>query len=418
MTEIANFDIAQNVKVEMFLPDLVSNVFILGVSLLGSDDVLAGNWFILGESLLGGTDVLSDGNPALAYTWQPLEAITSQVTTSIGGTIQDSLYFQPAPGSASIVMKSFDYDPSVNKSIRPGARIRVRATDGVVDQYLFNGYVKDVNVGYGAEGDGWNSIRITALDAHSRIMSTRVATYDTTIYHGGNHATPLEAITLAVTEAGYTMSAQSVALNHKMPTVDKTDVIINEFINDALATGLGVMWIDPATEEVIVIPRPVNTIVAPEGTWIIGNDHGTPYHLCMSDIGVKSDGDVVFNSLRVANKNDANEYVVKIDQDSIDLYGIIAKDVSINTTPDGQLVKWANEVFAQSPTRIVNQIKLPAVNNLGALTEPAFFNPGQLVGVKYTKTPLVIDENYTITKVSHSIDAVGWNTTIDLWKEF
>jgi len=418
MTQIADFEISQNVKVEMYLPDLVSNVFILGVSLLGSDDVLSGNWFILGESLLGGTDVLTDGNPALAFTWQPLEAITSSVTTSIGGTIQDSLYFQPEAGSASITMKSFEYDPSVNKSIRPGAKIRVRATDGVVDQYLFNGYVKSVDVNYGAEGDGWNSIKITALDAHSRIVSTRVADYDTTGYHGGNHVTPLEAITLAVTEAGYTMSPDSVELNHKMPTVHKTDVIINEFINEALVTGLGVMWIDPATEQVIVIPRPNVVDVAPEGTWIIGNDHGTDYHLCMSAINVKSDGDVVFNSLRVQNKNDAEEYVVKQDQDSIDLYGIIAKDVAINTTPDGQLVKWADEVFAQSPTRIVNQVRLPAVNDLGTLTEPAFFTPGQLVGVKYTKTPLVIDENYTITKVSHSIDAVGWNTTIDLWKEF
>lgn len=418
MTQIADFEISQNVKVEMYLPDTVSNVFILGVSLLGSDDVLSGNWFILGESLLGGTDVLTDGNPALAFTWQPLEAITSSVTTSIGGTIQDSLYFQPEAGSASITMKSFDYDPSVNKSIRPGAKIRVRATDGVVDQYLFNGYVKSVDVNYGAEGDGWNSIKITALDAHSRIVSTRVAEYNTTVYHGGDYVTPLEAITLAVAEAGYSMSPDSEALSHKMPTVNKTDVIINEFINEALVTGLGVMWIDPATEQVIVIPRPNVVNVAPEGTWIIGNNHGTPYHLCMSGIGVKSDGDVVFNSLRVQNKNDEFDYVVKTDQDSIDLYGIIAKDVSINTTADGQLALWADDVFAQSPTRIVNQVRLPAVNDLGTLTEPAFFTPGQLVGVKYTKTPLVIDENYTITKVSHSIDAVGWNTTIDLWKEF
>jgi hypothetical protein len=418
MSEIVNFDLAQNIKVELYLPDLVSNVFILGISLLGSDDVLSGNWFILGESLLGGTNVLTDGNPALAYSWQPVEAITSSVTTSIGGSIQDSLYFQPEAGSASITMKSYDYDPSVNKSIRPGTRIRVRATDGVVDEYLFNGYIKTVDVSYGVDGDGWNSIKITALDAHSRIVSTRVADYDTTGYHDGNHVTPLEAIALAVTEAGYTMSPDSVALNHKMPTVHKTDVIINEFINEALITGLGVLWVDPATEQVVVIPRPANTIVAPPGTWIIGNDHGTPYHLCFNDITVKSDGDVVFNSLRVENSNDAAEYVVKVDQDSIDLYGIIAKDVAINTTPDGQLVKWADEVFAQSPTRLVNQIKLPAINDLGTLTQPAFFKPGELVGVKYTKAPLYIDENYTITRVSHSLDAVGWNTTIDLWKEF
>lgn len=417
MTEIANFDIAQNLKVEMYLPDLVSNVFILGVSLLGSDDVLSGNWFILGESVLGGTDVLSDGNPALAYTWQPLEAITTSVETQIGGQIQSSLYFQPEAGQAQITMQSFDYDPSYNKSIRPGARIRVRATDDVVDSYLFNGYVDKIDVSYGTEASGWNNISITAYDAHKRIVNTRVADYDTNIF-GGSHVTPLEAITLAVELSGYEMSPNSMALNHKMPHVAKTDVIVNEFINDALETGLGVMWVDPATEQIVVIPRPTIVTTPPEGTYTVGNNHGEALHLCMSDIVVNADGDVVFNSLRVANKNDNSEYVVKQDQDSIDLYGIIALDVEINTTPDGQLVKWADEVFAQSPTKLVSQVTTPAKNRLGTLTEAAFFTPGTLIGVKYEKSPLNIDDYYTITKVSHSIDVDTWFTTLELWKEF
>ena len=418
MTSIANFDIAQNLKVEMYLPDLVSNVFILGVSALGSDDVLSGNWFILGESLLGGTDVLTDGNPALAFTWQSLEAVTVSVETNLGGEIQDNLYFQPEPGSASIVMQSFDYDPTVNKSVRPGARIRVRATDSLVDQYLFNGYVKSIDVSYGPEGSGWNNINIQAYDAHTKIVNTRVDEYDTTVYHGGNHVTPLEAITLAVELAGFEMSPSSVALNHKMPTVDEFDVIINTFINESLQTGLGVMWVDPPTEQVIVIPRPDIITVAPEGTWTVGNNHGDPYHLCMSDISVKSDGDIVFNSLRVSNSNDDTEYVVKLDQDSIDLVGILAKDVAINTTPDGQLVKWANEVFSKAPTRAVQSVTTPAKDRLGNLTQAAFFTPGTLIGVKYSKAPLNIDDYYTITKVSHSIDVDSWFTTLELWKEF
>lgn len=418
MTTIANFDIAQNLKVEMFLPDLVSNVFILGVSTLGSDDVLSGNWFILGESLLGGTDVLTDGNPSLAFTWQELEAVTTSVETELGGQIRDNLYFQPEPGTATITMQTFDFDPSVNKSMRPGARIRVRAVGDAVDHYLFNGYVKSIDVAYGAEGSGWNNLTIQAYDAHTKIVNTRVAEYDTTIYHGGSHVTPLEAITLAVELAGFEMSPDSVALNHKMPTVDEFDVIINTFINDALETGLGVMWVDPETEQVIVIPRPDIVTTAPEGTYTVGNNHGDSYHLCMSDISVLADSDIVYNSLRVSNKNDDSEYVVKQDQDSIDLVGILAKDVAINTTPDGQLVKWADEVFTKAPTRAVQFVSTPAVNRLGTLTEAAFFAPGELIGVKYDKAPLLIDDYYTITKVSHSIDVDTWFTTLELWKEF
>jgi hypothetical protein len=138
----------------------------------------------------------------------------------------------------------------------------------------------------------------------------------------------------------------------------------------------------------------------------------------MSDISVRADGDVTFNSLRVANSNDETEYVVKIDQDSIDLYGNFALDVSINTTPNGQLVKWADEVFSQSPTKLVREVATPAVDRLGVLTNAAFFTPGTPLGVKYTKSPLLIDDYYTITKVRHSVDVNTWTTTLELWKEF
>lgn len=419
MPTIENFDIAQHLKVEMFLPYEADNLFLIGLSLLGGDDVLGigGGSFVIGESLIGGTDLLSDGTVSY-FTWQAFEADTVKVDTGLGGSIQSSLYFQPEAGEAAIVMQTFDYDPSVNKSVRPGARIRVRLDNGTVESHLFNGYVDTIDVTYGSQGNNWNTISIKAFDAHKRIVNTRVDDYDTTGFHGGNHATPLEAITTAVEAAGFEMSPDSVALNHKMPTVHETDVIINKFINEAIETGLGVLWVDPPTEQVVVIPRPTVVTTAPEGTYTVGNNHGDPNHLCMSDIKVRADSDVVFNSLRVENKNDDAEYIVKKNQDSIDLYGIFALDVAINTTPDGQLVKWADEVFAQSPTKLVNQVSTPAVDRLGTLTNAAFFNPGDLIGVKYTRDPLMIDDYYTITKVSHSIDVDNWTTTLELWKEF
>ena len=61
MSSIANFDIAQHLKVEMFLPYEADNLFLIGLSLLGGDDVLGSSTaFIIGESLIGGDDVLSN----------------------------------------------------------------------------------------------------------------------------------------------------------------------------------------------------------------------------------------------------------------------------------------------------------------------------------------------------------------------
>jgi hypothetical protein len=415
MTSVANFNVATDLKVEMYLPYEADNLFIIGISNIGDTDVLgAYTSFVIGTSLIGGVDLLTDAITP-GFAWQPFEAITSSAQIKVGGRIQSSLYFQPEPGTASLVMQSFDYDPNVNKSVRPGTRIRIRVVKGAVNKTLFSGFIDTINVNYGSEG--WNTLNISATDIWKRIANARVASYDTTGFHGGNHATPLEAITTAVTAAGYSMSAASLPLNHKMPTESKTDVIINQFINDALQTGLGLAWIDQETTQVVVIPRPTLSTI-PAGTWTIGNNHGDAYHLCMSAIETSADGDMTFNSLRVANKNNSAEYVVKKDQDSIDLYGILALDVSINTTPDGQLTKWADEVFAQSPTELVKSIQTPAINRTGTLTDAAFFTPGTAVGVKYTKTPLAINHYYTIAKVSHSITPDQWFTNLELWKEF
>lgn len=418
MTSVANFDIAQNLKVEMLLPIEADNLFLIGLSQLGGDDVLgASTTFIIGTSLIGSNDLLSD-NTLPGFAWQEYEASTIQVETELGGTIQNSLYFQPEPGAATITLQGFDIDPSVNKSIRPGARIRVRVVAPGVESYLFNGFIDSIDVSYGSAANNWNTIRIRAYDSHKRLMNSRVASYNTTGYHGGAHATPLEAITTAVTAAGFTMSPSSEVLNHKLPTESDTDVIIGPKILDAIKTGLGVFWIEADTQKVKVINRPSIILTPPAGTLTVGNNHGDPDHLCMSGINVRADNDVTFNSLRVSNSNNSAEYVVKVDQDSIDLYGIFALDVDINTTPDGQLVKWTDEVFAQNPTKLVEQVTTPAIDRTGTLTGAAFLNPGSPIGVKYTKSPLLIDDYYTITKIRHSIDVFNWTTTLELWKEF
>lgn len=418
MTEIANFNIAQHLKVELFLPLDAENLFIIGISQIGGDDVLGSSTgFIIGESLIGSDDVLSD-NTLPGFEWQDFGFLTVAAQTSIGGRIQNSLYFQPEPATANVTLQSFEYDPSVNRAMRPGAKIRIRLDNGIVNETLFSGFIDTLNTTYGPDGDGWNTISIAATDVYKRIVNARVADFDTTGFHGGNHATPLEVITTAVEAAAYAISADSLPLNHKMPTQHLTDVIINDIINDAVQVGLGLTWVDQATEELVVIPRPSIVTTAPEGTWTIGNNHGDPFHLCMSGINMAADLDNTFNSLRVSNKNDASEYVVKTNQDSIDLFGISALDVAINTTPDGQLVKWANEVFAQSPTKLVKNIQTPGVDDLGTLTAAAFFTPGTLVGVNYSQSPLLVNDYYTATKVMQSVTVNSWTTTLELWKEF
>jgi hypothetical protein len=137
----------------------------------------------------------------------------------------------------------------------------------------------------------------------------------------------------------------------------------------------------------------------------------------MSEINVFSDADAVYNSLTVTLESNPAISVVRKDQDSIDLYGEAAIDITLNTTSEAQLNNWADRVFNHKSANQVNQVVTPTKDRLGNLTQAAVFAPGMTVGVSYTNNELDIVGFYTIIKVSHRIDVDNWFTTLELWKE-
>jgi hypothetical protein len=419
MTSIANFDIATDVKVEVYVPNAAGDVFILGVSTLGSTDLLGGDGqFIIGYSLIGSTDVLSDGSGAYSFIWDPIQAVTSKMDVSLGGSIQSNITFQPEPGDLRITLQSWDYDPSNNSAIRSGTRIRVRLDDGIIDETLFAGYIDTIGVTY--RPDGPNLIQINAFDGHKRLVNHRIETWDTTSY--GAAISPTDQIDEIAIATGNVLSASSVALAGLIPTSTATNVIANTYLNDALQVGLGILWINPNTNELEVRNRPV-FVPGTATTYIVGNNHpapGTsdPYHLCMSDIRIQSNSDSGINNLKVSLTSNSATSVVKLDQDAIDLYGELAEDIAINTTDATELTRWANAVFSGVPTKQVEMVSTPAKDRLGNLTNAAFFTPGTLVGVDYETDNIHITDYYTIVRTRQSVDVDTWFTTLELWKEF
>jgi hypothetical protein len=407
---IPNFAIDQNLKVEFLVPDSEGNTFILGISELGGDDVLGGfGEFVLGLSLLGGDDVLA---PSSGLKWEEVSCSTSQAMISVGGQVEDAIYFQPQPGSASLTLQSYDLDPTNNKNIRASTKIRVRLESNELDRILYQGTIDTIDVTY--YPDGPNLIRITSFDAYKNLVNSRFAVWDTTGL--GASATVDEIFELVGIESGLGLSPDSVSLDGLIPTVDSTNVLVSSIVNDALTVGLGIIWIDQQTNQLVVIPRPETETGTPE-TYTIGNNHGDPKHLCMSEINVFSDADAVYNSLNVTLASDDTIFVALKDQDSIDLYGESAVDVTLNTTDATELALWATRVFTQNPENLVSQVVTPTKDRLGTLTDAALFTPGMTVGVSYTNSQLDIVGFYTIIKVSHRIDVDNWFTTLELWKE-
>jgi hypothetical protein len=407
---IPNFKIDDNLKVEFLVPDSDGNSFILGISLLDGTNVLGGfGEFVINVSLLGGDDVLA---PSSGLKWEEVTCSVSRAEISVGGSVQDSIYFQPQPATANLTLQSYDLDPTVNKNIRASTKIRVRLEDSEIDRIVFQGFIDTIDVTY--YPDGLNLIRITSFDAYKSLVNARFLEWDTTPI--GASATPSEVFELVAIESGLGLSPESLPLSGLIPTVTDTNRLVSSVVNEALLVGLGIVWIDQQTENITVIPRPTGENGTAE-TWIIGNNHGEPNHLCMSEINVFSDADAVYNSLNVALVSDDSIIVARKDQDSIDLYGESAIDIAINTTDSTELSLWADRVFTQNPENLVNQVVTPTKDRLGNLTDAAVFTPGMTVGVSYTNSQLDIVGFYTIIKVSHRIDVDNWFTTLELWKE-
>jgi hypothetical protein len=407
---IPNFKIDQNLKVEFLVPDEEGNTFILGISELGGTDVLGGfGEFILGLSLLGGDDVLA---PSSGLKWQEVSCSTAEARISVGGSILDAVYFQPEPATANLVLQSYELDPTNNKNIRASTRIRIRLESDELDRILYQGTIDTIDVTYYPEGP--NIISITSFDVYKSLVNSRFIVWDTTSI--GASATPSEVFELVGIASGLGLSPDSIDLEGKIPTVVEDDRLVSSIVNEALQVGLGIVWIDQETNELVVIPRPTTETGTPS-TWIIGNNHGEDQHLCMSEINVFSDADAVYNSLNVTLASDDTIRVALKDQDSIDLYGESAIDVTLNTTDSTELALWANRVFTNNPQNLVNQVVTPTKDRLGTLTNAAVFTPGMTVGVSYTNSQLDIVGFYTIIKVSHRIDVDNWFTTLELWKE-
>lgn len=411
---ITGFDIKTDLKVEFYLPDEASNLFILGVSQLGGADVLAGvGKFIIGLSDLGGTDVLT-GDDNFAFAWTPVEADVANAEISLGGSIQDSLYFQPEPATLNLRMQSWTYDPSNNSAVRPGTQIRVRLDNGTVNETLFKGFLDVIDVTYYPGEQQPNLISIRAFDLYKRFVNTRIPDFDTTGYAT---VTPNDVFDIVAAATQITIDAASETLPGLLPPEQVSNSVASRFVNDATQVGLGVVWFDPETTNLVIKNRP-QVETAPVGTWTVGNNHGDPYHLCMSDINVQGAVDVVANSLYLELASDSAVNLTLEDSDSIQLYGYSSSDVTVNTTDIAELTRWGNAVFAQSPTKLVTSVETPAIDRLGNLTEAATLKPGTLIGVVYETPNININDYYTITKVVHSIDPDNWYSNFELWKEF
>lgn len=392
MAVISNFDIKNDLKVEMFLPEGARNVFVLGIS------------------TLGGLNVLGDEGSGVV-SWQNLNCEVNRVQTSIGGSIASNVFFQADSGKATIQMQSWEFDPNNYPAIRPGIEIRVRVVRGAYDFILWHGTLDDINVTYAP--DQPNQITVNATDFWALLVNRR---FD---YTPTGAIKPSYAIGEAIDEVvatGFSIGYAGVTILDEwfMSGTSQTNTTFGQVAADCLNTGLGFIWINPNDQLLYYRPRSASGIA----TYTIGNNHGDPGHLCMADLDSAMQSEHIFNTVLVTQKYGATPFSqLYTDSDSIDLFGQRSENftVDLDTTADADL--WADAVFTPKTITNVQSVVTPAINRDRDLTEAIEFMPGDFVGVYYVTDEMNIDTTYTVTRVRHSIDVNNWFTTLEVWKE-
>jgi len=393
MAVIADFDIATDLKVEMYLPQGVTNVFVLGISLLNGPDVL-------------GTDASG------TLEWQDLACEVNRVQTSIGGSIASNVYFQADSGKANIQLQSWTFDPNNYSFIRPGTQVRVRLSKGIYDRVIWSGTVDNIEVTYAP--DQQNQITIQATDLWALLVNRR---FD---YLPSTPLLPSDAIALAINEVaatGFTIPFDGFSINPEwyMTGTQALNTTFGAVAADCLTTGLGFIHIDPNTGYLIYRPRATSGVPI----YTVGNNHGDPGHLCMADLDSVVQSEDIYNTVLVTQKYAVTPFSqLYTDQDSIDLFGQRSEDFTVDLYDILDADAWANAVFTPKPVTIVQSVVTPAIDRFRDLTEAVEFMPGDYVGVYYVTDNIDIQTNYTITRVRHSIDVNNWFTTLETWKEF
>jgi hypothetical protein len=403
---IANFDIAQNLKVELYLPNEADNLFIVGVSVLGGNDVLSGeSYFIVGYSLLGSNDVLGDSG-AYAFSWQSVEAEVSKLDIQIGGSQNAAIQYTAEPSQCGFEMQSWTFDPNNNSAVRNGTQFRVRLQASGVDQVLFTGYIDSMNVKY--RPDAPNLISGTAYDGYKRFANTRF-TYDYT----GTTKTASALLTALAANAGVSVSSSNdpgvIPMFGKAETAQTTGNVIKEMLD----TQLGLLWLNPQDGKIEYRDR---TTAIGTPTYSVGNNHGDEDHWCMSGLTVNQNPDDLVNSIRATMTSDDTKSLLRENTDSIQLYGILSQNATVNVATESDLDTWLDIAFIERPKQLVKDVTTPAIDRLGTLTDAAITTPGTPISVKYQTSNIDIDQTYQVTRVKHSIDPNQWSTTLELWR--
>jgi len=310
---------------------------------------------------------------------------------------------------------------------------------------LFTGRIKSVDTVYPLEGPA--QVTINASDVLEDFLAFNVPTWDIPAAMGGSAPfDPIETLQVAFDVFTNYVNADdswqgvldypgSVPFSANMQDLSdpvvlgSDDVSMSNIVNSCLDCELGMITIDYDNDfdgtffssHIIFYPR--NTVYGTvdaiptffrRNYYSVGNINSPD--AVINDIQLYSTTNELANKVVATLAWDSAVKVTDKNQDSIDLYGELSTERSLNLWNLFALTTWAKALNEYMPVNYARSVAGISATPGKPIAAFAFMKPSDLLTLQFAHNDLTLNESYRIVNVNHSISVDEWNTTVELWK--
>lgn len=394
-------EMIDNSKLEIGVP--ADDVFLLGVSELGTDRLAFGG--------VGGVDE--------TYQWIELFCDSSEINIQRGFNMNSNIFGQAEASEMVAVVHNPTIDPFSNERISPNLPVRLSVLVDEEWEVLFVGWLRKALTKYPRSGPP--SVTLTAYDDIQRLANIQA------------QATTSQSFSARL-DALATVAAVDITTTGSTVTLAEINTYrsIWDIMNIAANSEGGFVYSNRQGS----FEARGRSASAPSITIDFSDYHGAftddftdefqtanPLHACYTDIEISYDTSNVINSMNVTNISDVDSEGEDIEEN----VGVWTETSSINSYGESNLSVLTN-LTDLSDVEDLKDYVFDTYANPARRVESLTFTPhylwqtlvdvGDYVHVSYHKTDsyeTLVDDDFMVTNVSHSISPGEWEIKLELW---
>jgi hypothetical protein len=382
--------------------------------------------FRLGTSELGGPDVL--GSSGSGKSWQNLQTYTTEI--NVDNTITLTGIDPEYNGLTIDLVLTADTDIFSGTGFNVGTWIKITLENyvpGFTSYPIF--YVKVRNYTKELDAYGMFIYQIQAADILQDVLGTPLVDYDSS--------------TISDEGAAIVNATSSIFAANPLPIPDFGNV--TQLIQTDIPPGLG-DWGYYDTFNIVEgsLAEVIQPIVQGAAVWLFntGNDpviYGvgqrelatnafrTPLLTFASDetdsriavdrVSIAEDSTLIINDVLLSLSWDPLSTFQYVNQDLVDIYGRNRQELSFAYRDEAELTRYAEMLAAANKPQVIKSLSCDAIHHKNRhLSNVWELYPSSMVSVDINTDDLVVNQNYYVSGVKHTITPDGWNTTVELWR--